>query len=669
MSAFQVDLRGMVDLLSRNLYSGPRVYVRELLQNAVDAIAARRAIEPDCPQRVTIELGRADGAATLTCTDTGVGLTADEVDELLSTIGASSKRDELGLARGDYLGQFGIGLLSCFMVSPEIVVTSRSARGGGSAESAGSADSAAPAVRWRGRTDGTYSVEPVPDSAADAPREPGAAIALRALPSEDWLAPETVRALVEEFGHLLPVDIEVRSDDGAVTYHGRGRGPWEMPRGQAVQWCTDELGSEPFDLLDLDVPAAGLHGTIAIMGRAAPTAEARHTVSVKRMLVTRAAEGLAPDWAYFVRVIADAEHLHLTASRESLVDDDLLETVRETIGGQVRDWIERLGRAAPTRLDAFVAAHAIGLCSVAVEDPEMLGLVARHVPLTTTAGEKTLAELVALAGRGMRVRWTRTVDQFRALADVAAAQGIVLINAGHAYEAEIIAALALHPEALDNAAGIGELALVDPDEILNALTPVTPAEEAEAIDLLRLAGSALTEVDVEVVLRRFDPATTPALYLPDPDLAGRRAQASSAAGAAASRAAAVGAWSQVLGVTDPFAAAPRPRLVLNRANALVAQLVAVTGTSCPANRATPAGRANRANTAGPRPDEATVTRVLRGLYVQCLLTGHHSLTAKERAWAAQTLSTLLTSALTPSGPTISENDSAAPTSRQEGAPS
>ena len=427
MSAFQVDLRGMVDLLSRNLYSGPRVYVRELLQNAVDAIAARRAIEPDCPQRVTIELGRADGAATLTCTDTGVGLTADEVDELLSTIGASSKRDELGLARGDYLGQFGIGLLSCFMVSPEIVVTSRSARGGGSAESAGSADSAAPAVRWRGRTDGTYSVEPVPDSAADAPREPGAAIALRALPSEDWLAPETVRALVEEFGHLLPVDIEVRSDDGAVTYHGRGRGPWEMPRGQAVQWCTDELGSEPFDLLDLDVPAAGLHGTIAIMGRAAPTAEARHTVSVKRMLVTRAAEGLAPDWAYFVRVIADAEHLHLTASRESLVDDDLLETVRETIGGQVRDWIERLGRAAPTRLDAFVAAHAIGLCSVAVEDPEMLGLVARHVPLTTTAGEKTLAELVALAGRGTRVRWTRTVDQFRALADVAAAQGIVLI--------------------------------------------------------------------------------------------------------------------------------------------------------------------------------------------------------------------------------------------------
>ena len=42
---FQVDLGGMVELLSRNLYSGPRVFVRELLQNGFDAITARRELE------------------------------------------------------------------------------------------------------------------------------------------------------------------------------------------------------------------------------------------------------------------------------------------------------------------------------------------------------------------------------------------------------------------------------------------------------------------------------------------------------------------------------------------------------------------------------------------------------------------------------------------------
>jgi len=132
-AAFRVDLRGMVDLLSRNLYSGPRVYVRELLQNAVDAIAARRALEPGCPGRISIELSRVDGVAALRCADTGIGLTPEQAAGLLSTVGASSKRDELGLARGDYLGQFGIGLLSCFMVSPEIIVTSRSAQSSQSA--------------------------------------------------------------------------------------------------------------------------------------------------------------------------------------------------------------------------------------------------------------------------------------------------------------------------------------------------------------------------------------------------------------------------------------------------------------------------------------------------------------------------------------------------------
>ncbi|MEV4256281.1 hypothetical protein AB0J52_24235, partial [Spirillospora sp. NPDC049652] len=43
--AFQVDLRGVVDLLSRHLYSSPRVYLRELLQNAVDASTARAALD------------------------------------------------------------------------------------------------------------------------------------------------------------------------------------------------------------------------------------------------------------------------------------------------------------------------------------------------------------------------------------------------------------------------------------------------------------------------------------------------------------------------------------------------------------------------------------------------------------------------------------------------
>src|SRR4029079_10764757 len=80
---FQVDLRGIVDLLSHHLYSSPRVYVRELLQNAVDAITARRAVDPDAPTTITIDTS----PGRLVVSDTGIGLTETQAHELPATVG------------------------------------------------------------------------------------------------------------------------------------------------------------------------------------------------------------------------------------------------------------------------------------------------------------------------------------------------------------------------------------------------------------------------------------------------------------------------------------------------------------------------------------------------------------------------------------------------------
>jgi len=117
--------------------------VRELLQNAVDAVSARRGLDGEAPCRIDIVL---DGSS-LSITDSGIGLNQEQVHELLATIGRSSKRDDLGFARHEFLGQFGIGLLSAFLVADEVQVMTRSAVGG-------------PAVQWIGRSDGTYSIGP-----------------------------------------------------------------------------------------------------------------------------------------------------------------------------------------------------------------------------------------------------------------------------------------------------------------------------------------------------------------------------------------------------------------------------------------------------------------------------------------------------------------------------
>lgn len=67
--------------------------------------------------------------------------------------GASSKRDELARSRRTYIGQFGIGLLSCFLIADEITVISRSA------------DGSAP-IEWIGDGDGDLRLRPISDDVA-----------------------------------------------------------------------------------------------------------------------------------------------------------------------------------------------------------------------------------------------------------------------------------------------------------------------------------------------------------------------------------------------------------------------------------------------------------------------------------------------------------------------
>ena len=86
--SFQVDLRGIIRLLSENLYSSSDVFLRELLQNAVDAIEARRAAEPDFKEaqiRITYHREKRN-SARLTFTDNGIGLTKEEIHTFLSVI-------------------------------------------------------------------------------------------------------------------------------------------------------------------------------------------------------------------------------------------------------------------------------------------------------------------------------------------------------------------------------------------------------------------------------------------------------------------------------------------------------------------------------------------------------------------------------------------------------
>ncbi|TDO49221.1 molecular chaperone HtpG [Kribbella sp. VKM Ac-2527] len=553
---FQVDLQGIVDLLSHHLYSSPRVYLRELLQNAVDAITARREKEPDAPGRIAI---RVDDQ-TLSITDTGIGLRPAEVRELLATIGRSSKRDEIGFARTEFLGQFGIGLLSAFMVADEIEVITQPA--------------GHPATHWIGTADGRYTIDEAPQLT-----ETGTTVTLKARRgAEQWFKPATARELVKLFGDLLPYQITVNGEQ--VT---DGNAPWEGS-GQAdlVGYAQDNLGFTPFDVIPLNNPAAGLTGVAFVLPFAANPAErATHRVYLKRMLLAEGVEGLLPDWAFFVRAVIDTAELRPTASREALFDDGNLEATRDALGAQLRGWLVRLGSTDPQKLDRFLAIHQLGVKALALHDDEMLRLVYRWLKFETNHGRMTAAELHERLGE---IRYVATVDEFRQLAAVAAAQQLTVVNAGYTYDAELLDRL---PDVVPGLV----TSRFDPTELSTSFDSLDPQTELDLRPFVRLAQEALDQVGCEVVVRAFDPAGLPAIYLVD-----RSAQFATELRATKDRADAL--WSEVLGVLDTHEDS-RPQLVLNHRSPLVRRMAALGG------------------------DPELVKLAVEGLYGHALMLGYH----------------------------------------------
>lgn len=581
-NTFQVDLRGLVDLLSHHLYSSPRVYVRELLQNAVDAVTARQALDPEAESAIRLS---ATGNR-VTIEDSGIGLTAAEAHSLLATIGRSSKRGGahgLETTRQEFLGQFGIGLLACFVVARQIRVVTRSAR-----------DPMAAPVEWLATDDGSYTVRELPD---DARTDPGTTVVLEARPgAEEWLVPAKVEQLARDYGSLLPYDITFHEGSGEGPGEGSAPRPvtdrpavWDRafptPAARRVALaghCAQLFGFTPLDSIDLDLPVAGVRGVAYVLPEpTSPAHRSGHRVHLKGMLLTDKADNLLPDWAFFVRAVLDTDTLRPTASRENLYDDETLAAVREALGARIRTWLAELAASEPERLAAFLSVHHLGVKSLARHDPELLGLMLPWLPFETSDGSMSLEEFAAAH---TDIHFTRTVEEFRQIAPIAAAHGLGVINAGYTYDADLLALLpTVRPQL--------KVTELDAGAVTERLDPVPTSAELALAPFLATARTRLEPQSCDVVLRAFQPVAVPALYLDD-------RQARQERNRTAALDSADSLWSGILGALR--GSAPRARLVLNHNNPLIRRIAAL-------------------------PDEALTATAVESLYGQALLMSQRPL--------------------------------------------
>ena len=580
---FQINLRGLIDILSNHLYSGPEVFARELLQNGVDALRARSYLEPDHHGEIAVEVHTPSGKPpTLSFSDNGVGLIEEEIHRFLATIGETSKRADLWERPVDFIGRFGIGLLSCFVVSDEIVVVTRSSRGDHRP------------MEWRGRPDGTYALKTL-----DADLSPGTRVFLTGKKGcEHHFEPAGLRNVLQRFGGLLPYPIRMTAA-GRSEVVNAGGAPWrdryadERQRTDALlAYGREVFGQDFFDAIPLRAAAGDVDGVAFVLPCTPNLAAKRtHRVYLKNMLLSEESDDLLPEWAFFVKAVVNVNDLRPTASRESFYADEKLDDARAALGDCLRDYLVDLSRRDPARLERLIALHHLAIKALAVEDDAFYRLFIDWLPFETSLGDMTLGEY---RKANAVLRWLPNHDQFRQVVRVASAQGLCVVNGGYTYNAELLAKYGdVFPDVPTE--------VVNPAGLMHTFDDLDLEEQEQAHAFLEAADAVLRPFRCRAEVKKYRPKELPALYSLESE--GRFLRSLEQ-----SKEIADPLWASVLGNLGrrerPDAA--YAQLCFNFGNALVRRLTAVR-------------------------NRALLRRSVEMLYVQALLLGHHPLSAKEMA--------------------------------------
>ncbi|EAD3864340.1 HSP90 family protein [Listeria monocytogenes] len=493
---FQVNLAGMIDILSNHLYDEKDVYIRELLQNATDAIRARKKIDSTLEGKIHASLTGDNNEKTLIVEDNGIGLTEDEVHAFLATIANSSKDEKNfdGESSNDFIGRFGIGLLSCFIVSDEIVMISTSQKDGGTTE-------------WRGKADGTYSVRKIETDT----REPGTQVYLRLRAGlEDHPECEDVEYLIntlKKYGSSLESNIivEMNGLEEEINSWTKQFSDKEtlstLSREQIIQYGEYILGTHFQDYFLIENESGRTFGIAYMIPHAVQmNAIRKNTVFLNKMFVTSEANNILPDWSFFAKCVIWTDELQPVASREAFYKNERLTSVASELGVALKKGIETLPEEALMKL---LATHYLGFKALASEDAPFLKLIYPYLPVRTLNGEEKLGDIIA---KNDVIYYTYSVDDFRQIKDIARSSGMTLINGGYSYDSPILAQLSYFVEGT-------EFILIEPEEMTDKLRPMTGDEEQAYQPILTEMNSMMVEFDTDVLIKHFEPKDLPIIFI------------------------------------------------------------------------------------------------------------------------------------------------------------
>ncbi|WP_122617819.1 molecular chaperone HtpG [Streptomyces sp. Tu 4128] len=406
---FQVEARQLLQLMIHSVYSNKDVFLRELVSNASDALDKLRlaVLRDDAPgadvSDLHVELEIDKDARTLTVRDNGIGMSYDEVTQLIGTIANSGTakflqelRDAQDAAGADGLiGQFGVGFYSGFMVADEVTLVTRHA-----GETQG--------TRWTSRGEGTYTLERLDE----APQGTAVTLHLKPADSDDQLHDYTsawkIREIVKRYSdfitwpvRLLPEPGEDAAEDGAEDREPETlnsmKALWARPRDEVSDEEYHELYKhighdwrDPLETIRLQAEGTFEYQALLFIPSHAP-----HDLStrgyqrgvqlyVKRVFIMEDCEELLPPYLRFVKGVVDAQDLSLNVSREILQQDRHIRMIQRRLTKKVLATVKDLGTSAPDRYTTFWREFGAVLKEGLVTDSENRDAILAACSFATT---------------------------------------------------------------------------------------------------------------------------------------------------------------------------------------------------------------------------------------------------------------------------------------------
>lgn len=357
---FKAEVSQLLDILVHSLYTNKEIFLRELISNASDALEKARfkaTADGDSDEVAPeIRITTDSDAKTVTVSDTGVGMTRDELMKNIGTIAHSGTAELTRMAAegkeslDSLIGRFGVGFYSVYMVAEEVTVTTRSMEEG-----------AAP-VRWTSDGRNDYKLQELDE---DLPHGTTIEVKLKEDEVSRFCNDAAIKNIVTTHSNFINFPIYV-ADEKVNTVTALWREPKfqvkEEQYAEFYKFLTYDT-EDPFDTLHTSVDAPVQFNALMFIPKNGddPLGMNRDNrgldLYVRRVLIEKQNKDLLPEYLGFVKGVVDTEDLPLNISRETLQDNVLIRKISATLVKQVLGNLEKMAKDNAERYAEFWHAH------------------------------------------------------------------------------------------------------------------------------------------------------------------------------------------------------------------------------------------------------------------------------------------------------------------------